>query len=115
LSRLELRFAPLVPRRSTRIVLCDDNDGLADRAAAILARASYSDLSVLRGGVTAWAEAGFVLFSGMHVPSKAFGEFVEHACGTPGIEAAELHRLMRSGADLVVLDSRPFEEYTRVS
>ena len=28
LSRLELRFARLVPRRDTRIVLCDDNDGL---------------------------------------------------------------------------------------
>ncbi len=28
LSRLELRFARLVPRRATRIVLIDDNDGL---------------------------------------------------------------------------------------
>ena len=27
-SRLELRFARLVPRKTTRIVLCDDNDGL---------------------------------------------------------------------------------------
>jgi rhodanese-related sulfurtransferase len=39
LSRLELRFARLVPRKSTRIVLCDDNDGVAGRAAAILADA----------------------------------------------------------------------------
>ncbi len=29
LSRLELRFAALVPRKTTRIVLIDDNDGLA--------------------------------------------------------------------------------------
>ena len=36
LSRLELRFARLVPRRTTRIVLCDDGDGLAERAAEIL-------------------------------------------------------------------------------
>ena len=28
LSRLELRFAALVPRKDTRIVLVDDNDGL---------------------------------------------------------------------------------------
>ena len=34
LSRLELRFARLVPRKTTRIVLCDDNDGLAERAAS---------------------------------------------------------------------------------
>ena len=36
LSRLELRFARLVPRKTTRIVLIDDNDGLVARAAAIL-------------------------------------------------------------------------------
>ena len=41
LSRLELRFARLVPRKSTRIVLCDDNDGVAERAAVILADAGY--------------------------------------------------------------------------
>ena len=28
LSRLELRFARLVPRKTTRIVLIDDDDGL---------------------------------------------------------------------------------------
>jgi len=54
LSRLELRFARLVPRKSTRIVLCDDNDGLAERAAVILADAGYSDLSCLAGGVVAF-------------------------------------------------------------
>src|SRR3990172_6587334 len=54
LSRLELRFARLVPRRATRIVLIDDNDGLAERAAAILTSAGYSDLSYLDGGIAAW-------------------------------------------------------------
>ena len=115
LSRMELRFARLVPRLSTRIVLCDDADGLAQRAADILARAGYSDLSCLEGGVAAWAAAGFELFSGVNVPSKAFGEFVEHACKTPNIGPEELHRLIRDGADIVVLDSRPFDEYRRVS
>ncbi len=115
LSRFELRFAQLVPRRATRIVLCDDGDGLADHAAAILARNGYTDVSVLDGGVEAWATAGFELFSGVNVPSKAFGEFVEHASGTPSIAAAELERLIREHADIVVLDSRPFDEYSRVS
>jgi rhodanese-related sulfurtransferase len=115
LSRLELRFAALVPRRTTRIVLCDDNDGLAARAAAILARAGYSDLSVLGGGIAAWAAAGFELFSGVNVPSKAFGEFVEHNSGTPSIGAEELNKLMRAGTDMVVLDSRPYDEYSRLS
>ena len=115
LSRLELRFARLVPRLTTRIVLCDDNDGLAQRAADILARAGYSDLSYLDGGVAAWEKAGLVTFSGVHVPSKAFGEFVEHDSGTPSVSAQELDALMRSGTDMVVLDSRPFDEYSRVS
>src|SRR6185503_3684360 len=108
LSRLELRVARLVPRRATRIVLVDENDGLAERAAATLARFGYSDLSVLAGGVAAWADAGLALSSGVHVPSKGFGELIEHERGTPGIEPAELAELLRSGSDLVVLDSRPF-------
>jgi len=114
-SRLELRFARLVPRKTTRIVLCDDNDGLVARAAEILGAAGYTDISFLDGGNAAWEKAGFVLFSGVHVPSKAFGEFVEHDSGTPSVSAQELDGLMRAGTDMVVLDSRPFDEYSRVS
>jgi rhodanese-related sulfurtransferase len=115
LSRLELRMARLVPRRSTRIVLCDDGEGLAERAADILTRFDYDDVSVLRGGTLAWQEAGYELFSGVNVPSKAFGEVVEHESHTPSISADELAKLMQSGADLIVLDSRPFDEYSRIS
>ena len=115
LSRFELRFGQLVPRRGTRIVLCDDGDGLAARAAAILARNGYTNVAVLDGGVAAWAAAGFELFSGVNVPSKAFGEFIEHASHTPSIAATELEQLLRERANLVVLDSRPFDEYSRVS
>jgi rhodanese-related sulfurtransferase len=115
LSRFELKFAQLVPRRATRIVLCDGGDGLAERAAAILERNGYLDLAVLDGGIDAWEKAGFELFSGVNVPSKAFGEYVEHESDTPNIGAAELERLLRDKADVVVLDSRPFDEYSRVS
>src|SRR5262249_6647721 len=115
LSRLELRFARLVPRLTTRIVLCDDNDGLAKRAATILANAGYTDLSYLQAGIAAWAAAGFILFSGVHIPSKAFGEFVEHHSGTPSISADELNAMLRDGTDIKVLDSRPFDEYARIS
>src|SRR5688572_3174589 len=57
LSRLELRFARLVPRKGTRIVLCDGDNGLCERAAAILSAAGYTDVSKLAGGVAAWADA----------------------------------------------------------
>jgi rhodanese-related sulfurtransferase len=115
LSRLELNFARLVPRRSTRIVLVDDADGLIEQAVRILTRGSYANLFVLKGGIAAWTAAGFELFSGVNVPSKAFGEHVEHSNETPSISAKELDILVRNGADMVVLDSRPFDEYRRVS
>src|ERR1044072_6020980 len=115
LSRIELRMARLVPRRATRIVLVDDGDGLAERAAAVLGKAGYAGVHVLDGGNAAWRAAGVELFSGVNVPSKAFGEFVEHESGTPSVSADELHALMQSGTDMVVLDSRPYDEYSRVS
>jgi rhodanese-related sulfurtransferase len=115
LSRFEMKFAQLVPRRTARIVLCDDSDGLGCRAAAILSRNGYSNVRILAGGVAAWGAAGYELFSGVNVPSKAFGEYIEHANGTPSIAAGDVEKLLRDGADLVVLDSRPFDEYARVS
>ena len=115
LSRMELRFAALVPRLTTRIVLCDAADGLVERAADVLKRVAYTNIAFLDGGIAAWETAGFELFSGVNVPSKAFGEHVEHAAGTPSISANELDALLRSGTDMVVVDSRPFDEYQRVS
>jgi rhodanese-related sulfurtransferase len=115
LSRLELRMPRLVPRRATRIVLCDTADGLSERGAAVLRQNGYTDVSILDGGIEAWANAGFELFSGVNVPSKAFGEFVEHKSGTPSISADVLNTLMLGGADMVVLDSRPFDVFHRVS
>src|SRR4051794_21988978 len=78
LSQLELRVDALLPRLTAPIVLCDDDDGLARRAAATLRRLGYGNVAVLAGGVPAWRATGNEVFSGVYVPSKAFGEFVEH-------------------------------------
>jgi len=115
LSRLELKLARLVPRRSTRIVLCDADDGLAARAAATLAGFGYTDVAVLEGGVAAWRAIGRELFAGVYVPSKAFGEHVEHHDGTPSISAEELAAKRAAGEKMVVLDSRPLTEFQRMS
>jgi rhodanese-related sulfurtransferase len=115
LSRLELCFARLVPRKDTRIVLCDEADGLVERAAKVLTIAGYNDLAYLRGGIAAWETAGFELFSGINVPSKAFGEHIEYVCHTPSVTPQELDALMRSNASIVIMDSRPFDEFQRVS
>ena len=71
----------------------------------------YSDVSVLDGGIAAWESAGFRIYSGVHVPSKAFAEVVEHDLGTPWITATELKALIDAGRDIAVFDSRSFAEY----
>jgi rhodanese-related sulfurtransferase len=111
-SRLELAIGQLVPRRSCRVVLVDDGDGVADRAARRLAALGYRAVHVLTGGIAAWS-AQYPLFPSSNVPSKAFAEIVEHDYGTPAITAAELDRRRRAGEKIVVLDSRPLDEYAR--
>ncbi len=112
-SRLELDIGRLVPRLSCRIVLVDDGDGVADKAARRLAGLGYGDIDILAGGVAAWAAAGYRLFPSSNVPSKAFAEIIEHECATPAISAEELDRLRRSGQPVTILDSRPLDEYAR--
>src|SRR6185312_11331374 len=109
--RLELLVDDLVPRRATRVVWCDDNEGLAARAAARMAALGYQDVALLDGGIAAWEAAGFRVYSGVHVPSKAFAEVVEHEAATPWISAEELKALIDRKADIAIYDSRSYEEY----
>lgn len=111
LGRLELKVAALAPRQSVRTVVCDGGEGLAERAAVRLNHLGYTDVSVLEGGILAWSDAGYELFSGVNVPSKAFGEIVEHEYGTPSISADALKAKLDQGDGIVVLDSRPYPEY----
>ncbi len=115
LSRAELRLPALLPRLSTRVVCVDDGRGLAERLAGLLEGMGGTDVHVLQGGTSAWEAAGFVLFTGVNVPSKAFGEWVEHHYGTQSIDAPELKAWQDEGRDVVVLDSRPMDEFHRMS
>ncbi len=114
LSRLEMVMPDLVPRKSAPIVLFDGGEGLVAVAVERLAAMGYTAVDILDGGVDAWRAAGGELFSGINVPSKAFGEFIEHEYETPRISAEELDKIRASGQKTVVLDSRPFEEYRRM-
>ncbi len=111
LSRLELVADALLPRRSAPIIVCDDGEGLAEHAATRLTEGGWSDVSALAGGVSAWERAGFPVYSGVHVPSKAFAEVVEHEYGTPWISAEELAQRQKAGERLAIFDSRSYEEY----
>jgi rhodanese-related sulfurtransferase len=114
-SRFELGLGALVPNPAVRLVLCDGADGVAERAAARAEALGYSKVSVLAGGVEGWRAAGYTLYAGVNVPSKAFGELVEHVRHTPRVTAAELKAMQDAGEDLAVVDGRTFAEFQRMS
>ncbi len=111
MSRLELLVHDLVPRRAARVVWSDDGDGSALRAAERMGALGYRDVAVLDGGIGAWEAAGYRIYSGVHVPSKAFAEVAEHEASTPYLSAPELKSLIDGGADIAIFDSRSYEEY----
>ncbi|MBS7780966.1 rhodanese-like domain-containing protein, partial [Acidovorax sp. CCYZU-2555] len=114
-SQLENDVPRLVPRRDTRVVLLDAGDGVAERAAHRLTALNYTHLHVLEGGAPAWAAAGYVLFQGVNLPSKTFGELVEHAFDTPRLSAQELQRRQQAGEPLVLLDGRTLGEHRKMT
>lgn len=114
-SRLELDIGRLAPNPSARIVLADDGDGVAPRAAQALAALGYTRLFVLDGGVPGWHAAGYALFAGVNVPSKTFGELAEHHYGTPRVSAAELAAMQAGEQAPVVLDGRPVAEFRKMN
>lgn len=119
LSRLELEVNALVPRRTAPMVVYDSGPENKERAAIKaqerLSELGYTDVSVLTGGTVAWQEAGFELFSGLNVPSKTFGEYLLQQRKPSEILPQQLNARLQSNENLVVLDSRPFDEYVAMS
>lgn len=116
LSRLELEIAAAVPRLSTPVVVFDEGgDRLAERAAVRLAELGYDNVAIFAGGVKAWADAGYEIFTGANVLSIAFGEFAEHTYGTPHISATDLKSKLENRENVVVLDSRTIPEFHNFS
>lgn len=114
-SHLELRIEQLVPRRTTPITLVAKSSADAADAAKVLSEFGYEDVATLASGLDGWMAKGGQLFSGINVPSKAFGEFVEHAAKTPHIGPEALKHLLDGREKVVVFDARPFAEYQLMS
>ncbi|WP_447787588.1 rhodanese-related sulfurtransferase [Variovorax boronicumulans] len=117
LSRIEIEAWRRIPRRDTFIVLYGAHDGvdLAPLAARTFAALGYTNVHLLDGGLEGWRAAGGELFRDVNVPSKSFGELVEHERHTPSLSAPEVKALIDSRADVVVLDARRFDEYQTMS
>ncbi len=114
-SRLELALPALVPNPSVRLVLIDDGDGVATRAAQRAEGLGYTRVSIVVSGVGGWRRAGFTLFAGVNVPSKTFGEMVELQRHTPRVSPVEVQRMTAAGERFVIVDGRPFAEFERMN
>ena len=114
-SRLEIDAPRLVPRPDTRIVLIDDGGGIGALAARRLSALGYTNVSVLRDGSRGWQEAGYTLFKGVNLPSKTFGELVEHAYGTPHLSPEELAVPIEEGRAHALFDGRTLDEHRKMT
>jgi len=118
-SRLEMLVLDLVPCKRIPVILVDSGEETgtprAVRAAVVLTRLGYQQPLVLRGGMKAWLEAGYVEFTGVGALSKGFGEYVEEELHTPRLEPAEIKAIMDSGKPFVVIDVRPRDEYSNMN
>jgi rhodanese-related sulfurtransferase len=114
-SRFERGLGRLVPNRGVRTALVDDGSGVSGRAAQRAEALGYTAIHILEGGTPAWETAGFTLFKGVNVPSKTFGELIEHARHTPRLTAVELKTRVERGDNLVILDGRPLTEHHRMT
>ncbi|PYO03593.1 MAG: sulfurtransferase [Candidatus Rokuibacteriota bacterium] len=110
---IELRVPTLVTARATPLVLVDDDGRLAALAAPTLAAMGYTDVRMLGGGLAAWRAASHRTVMGINVPSKVFGERALHECKTPQITARDLAARIAKREEMVIVDSRTFEEYAR--
>jgi len=114
-SRFELGLSALVPNPGVRVVLYDAGDGVAERAARRAEVLGYGNVHVMAGGADAWQRAGYTLYAGVNVPSKTFGELIEHARHTPRVTAQALQAMRAAGEDMVIVDGRPFAEFQRMN
>lgn len=119
-SEIEDKLPSLVPRLSAPIVVYDNGEGYADQAASRISALGYTTVSILHGGLSAYASVG-ELYRDVNVPSKAFGELVEAIQQTPSLPARDVQQVLAtsssssSSSDVVVLDARRFEEYHTMS
>lgn len=115
LRRIDVEARWRIPRLATPIIVYDDGEGLAHKAAVRLEALGYTDVRELEGGLGGWRAAGYELFEDVNSYSKAFGELVEHRRHTPSLAAEEVQALIREKADIRIVDARRYDEYNTMS
>ncbi len=114
-DRIALEAELRLPRKNAPVVVFDNGEGLVAAAAEQFANLGYSNVRALAGGLKAWRSAGYELFIDVNSYAKAFGELVEHRRHTPSLPADDVAALIKSGANIKILDVRRFDEYTTMN
>jgi cysteine-S-conjugate beta-lyase len=114
-SAFEPRLVQLAPNFAVRLVLYDNGDGIAERAAKRAKELGFSNINILSGGAAVWEKAGFTLYAGVNVPSKTMGELIEADRHTPHVSAGKLKAMSEAGENFVIVDGRPFAEFHEAS
>lgn len=114
-SNFETLIPRLVPRKSARVVLTDNDGTLLAETARLMESCGYSNVHMLDRGNEGWVSAGYHLFSGSNIVSKVFGELVEERCQTPHVDPRTLHSWIADGRPFRLFDVRPLAEYRTVS
>ena len=110
-SLIELNAYTQLPRFNIPIVTIDSGEGLAEASAKRFSDLGYTNVSVFEGGINAWVAAGGELFIDVNVPSKSFGELLESICDTPSMTAEDVKKMIDENADMIVVDTRRYDEY----
>jgi rhodanese-related sulfurtransferase len=110
-SNFEVRLLELAPVLVVRMVLYDNDDGIAALAAKRAVALGYTNVSIMAGGAAAWSAAGYTLYKGEHLPSKTFGELLEIGNHTPNLTSEQVMALKAKNPNHIIVDSRPYGEY----
>jgi len=114
-STLEVKALRLLPCLHSHCILMDDNDGVAEKAHTQLSSMGYQHVSIVREGVDGWDRASYTLYKGVNLPSKSYGEILEHQAGTPSVTATELASMLSSNKPPLLLDGRTPAEFSKMN
>jgi rhodanese-related sulfurtransferase len=114
-SNFEQMVNRLVPRKTVKVILLDNDDGIADKASSLMSAMGYESISIIAGGAVAWKEAGFTLYKGVNLPSKTLGELIEHHEHPSLISPKTLSEWRSSSKKFYLFDCRPPNEFEKMT
>ena len=114
-SDFEQSVARLIPNTKVPVILMDNADGIAEKAADLMNTMGYSAVSIMDGGAPAWSKEGYTLYKGVNLPSKTLGEVIEHHEHPKVISPQTLAEWKSQAKPMYLFDCRPPNEYDKMT